>query len=132
MKSKATAAWTLVILYLAVIFFISSIPGSSPLLQTVEKLVWDKLLHLLEYSLLGILLVRALILSFKYCSLEHLVFMAFVFGSLYAVTDEWHQSFVPMRDMSVHDWMADSLGVFAGAYAQGALFLRNLKKRTNA
>ena len=103
MKNKSTAAWAWVALYAAVIFLISMIPGSSPLLRSVEKYIWDKLLHLLEYLFFGILLVRALALSFKYRSLEHLVFMAFVFGSLYAVSDEWHQSLVPLRDASIYD-----------------------------
>ncbi len=132
LKSKAAFAWTWVVLYAAMIFSISSLPGSSPILQTVEKYVWDKLLHLLEYSVLGILLVRALALSFKYRSLEHLAFMAFVFGSLYAVSDEWHQSFIPLRSASVYDWMADSMGILIGACAWGSLMLKSLKKTSDA
>ncbi len=35
--------------------------------------------------------------------------------SLWAVTDEIHQSFTPGRDASVFDWIADTTGAFVGA-----------------
>lgn len=35
--------------------------------------------------------------------------------SLWAVTDEIHQSFTPGRDASVFDWIADTTGAFMGA-----------------
>ena len=119
-------------LYGILIFWGSSLPGSTPILQNLEKYVWDKLLHLLEYSVLGILLVRAIALSFKYRSLEHLTFMAFVLGSLYAVSDEWHQSFVPLRDASIYDWMADSMGVLLGAYVFGIKIVKDSNKEAHA
>ena len=37
-----------------------------------------------------------------------------VAGALYGATDEWHQSFVPGRDASVLDWLADLCGVTLG------------------
>ncbi len=117
--ARSKTAWMLVALYAALIFFFSCLPGSIPILKDLEKYVWDKLLHLLEYSVLGILLVRALALSFKYRTLQHLVFMGFVLGSFYALTDEWHQSFVPLRDASLYDWLGDSMGVLLGAYLWG-------------
>ncbi len=30
--------------------------------------------------------------------------------SLYGISDEWHQSFVPGRDSSIGDWLADTAG----------------------
>lgn len=125
-------AWSFVALYGALIFILASLPGSNPVLIGLEKYVWDKLLHLLEYSLLGILLARALALSFKYRSFEHLVFMAFVFGSLYALSDEWHQSFVPLRDASLYDWMADSIGNLLGAYVFSHKIIRDVNREPNA
>src|SRR3989338_2637940 len=125
-------AWSLVASYAALIFILSSLPGSNPILKGLEKYVWDKLLHLLEYLFLGILLVRALALSFKYRSLEHLVFMAFVFGGLYALSDEWHQNFVPLRDANLYDWLADSIGILLGAYFFSHKIIRELKREQNA
>lgn len=131
MKNRPAWAWTFVVLYAGVIFAGSCIPGSSPLLRSVEKYVWDKLLHLLEYSFLGILLVRALFLSFKIRSAGYLSFIALVIGGLYSITDEWHQSFVPMRDSSAGDCLADSIGVFIGAFLWSFLILKNIKKESN-
>lgn len=39
-----------------------------------------------------------------------------ILASIYGITEEIHQSFVPMRDASVFDVFADGLGSFAGAY----------------
>jgi VanZ family protein len=33
---------------------------------------------------------------------------------LFAVSDEWHQSFVPMRDSSAGDLVADAVGIVLG------------------
>jgi len=127
LKNKSARAWAPTALYGAAIFLGSALPGSSPILWGVEKYVWDKLLHLLEYIPLGILLLRALALTFKGRSLWTLMFVAVALGGLYAVSDEWHQSFVPLRCASVHDWMGDVLGVFAGAYAWRVRLVGRLK-----
>ena len=39
---------------------------------------------------------------------------AVVMSSLYGVTDEFHQSFVPGRNPSVADWCVDTLGACVG------------------
>jgi VanZ family protein len=36
--------------------------------------------------------------------------VSLVLSSLYGVSDEFHQSFVPGRTPDVHDWMADTWG----------------------
>ena len=46
--------------------------------------------------------------------------------SLWAVTDEIHQSFTPGRDASVFDWIADTTGAFLGAVIF-VLLLTNVK-----
>lgn len=46
--------------------------------------------------------------------------------SLWAVTDEIHQSFTPGRDASVFDWIADTTGAFLGAVIF-VLLLTNIK-----
>ena len=43
-------------------------------------------------------------------------FTAYLIGTLYAVTDEFHQSFVPGRSCELRDMMIDSAGVAAGAF----------------
>jgi len=41
-----------------------------------------------------------------------LLWMTVLFCSMYGISDEWHQSFVPGRDASVFDWLADTAGAF--------------------
>jgi VanZ family protein len=44
--------------------------------------------------------------------MAHLAFLGI--GILFALSDEWHQSFVPGRDPSAGDFLADFLGVLLG------------------
>jgi VanZ family protein len=96
-------AWLLVALWAAVIFTVSSIPALDSGLGTWDT-VFRKLAHLAEYAVLGALLYRALRREPA----------AIVLGSLYAVTDEVHQTFVSGREGSPLDWLIDTVGVVAG------------------
>jgi VanZ family protein len=69
----------------------------------------DKLAHFGAYAVLGLLVARAL------PPRGRLPWLAFLLGSLYGASDEFHQHFVPGRSVDVFDWVADSLGVIAGA-----------------
>jgi VanZ family protein len=40
---------------------------------------------------------------------------AALLGSLYGLTDEFHQRFVPHRSAELGDWAADTLGAALGA-----------------
>ena len=98
------------------IFYFSSQSRPMPF---VTEHVWDKLLHFAEYAALGALLFRAL----RGEGLSRaLAFMAAaVAAAAYGATDEWHQSFVLLRDASIHDWLTDLLGGAAGAVFCGTL-----------
>lgn len=65
--------------------------------------------HFTEYAILGMLLTLL-------CQMIHLNWMwiPWVIGTLYAVTDEWHQSFSPGRTSDPRDVVIDSLGVLCG------------------
>jgi VanZ family protein len=69
---------------------------------------------MLEYGLFGWLLTRALAMSRDFRSFAALALWVLFLGGLYGVSDEWHQSFVPLRESSIFDWMADTAGVAAG------------------
>jgi VanZ family protein len=45
-------------------------------------------------------------------------------GAVYAVSDEWHQSFVPGRDASMGDWAADILGLALGYWLASTILRR--------
>jgi VanZ family protein len=111
--------WLPPVVYMAVIFHFSS--ESHPVPMIAEH-VWDKLLHFLEYGGLGALLYRAL--RGEGLSGAMAVAVAAAAAAAYGGSDEWHQSFVPLRDSSIRDWLTDLLGGTAGA-----VLCRTLEKR---
>jgi VanZ family protein len=104
------------------IFYLSSQPQPLP---AVTEHVWDKALHFIEYAVLGALLCRA----FRGEGLAWIPALAAaaLLASAYGASDEWHQSFVPLRDASVRDWWTDLLGGTAGAGGYGR-FSRPLRR----
>jgi VanZ family protein len=104
MVAARLTAWLPVAVWAAVIFTLSSIPSLDSGLGTWDT-VLRKLAHLAEYAVLGALLYRALRREPA----------AIALGSLYAVTDEVHQTFVSGRQGSPLDWLIDTVGVVAGA-----------------
>jgi len=73
-----------------------------------------KLGHLSEYFVLAVLLMRALVAEMPAQRRVSRLFCALILATLYAASDEWHQSFVPSRSASVVDVMIDSCGAFCG------------------
>jgi VanZ family protein len=116
--------WLPSIVYMAVIFAISSQPNPLP---EVTARVSDKLLHLVEYSGLAALFVRALGRdgAGRAWRWRDAVLAAIVMTSLYGASDEYHQAFVPNRNSAVSDWVADSLGAVVGALAYAGVTRRN-------
>ena len=95
--------------YAALIFYLSSIPGT-----TYPTLFFsaDKLLHLGEYGILGYLLARAL--GYYHFKKKALFITAVSICFIYGVSDELHQFFVPYRCPSVIDILADGIGSSLG------------------
>lgn len=100
--------WGPPIIYMGVIFVLSSMPKPIPAL--VCLLPSDKAGHFIEYSLLGLLLGRALGTR----TLAGQVAGTLGLGGLYGLSDEWHQSFVRGRTADVADWLVDLLGLLFG------------------
>jgi len=98
------------LVYMLLIFFLSSLPLLKP--PDLGLNFEDKLAHVAEYAILGILLCRAALMERK-PSLKRMA-VVFLIGTAYGATDELHQAFVPNRNASVWDWMADAAGVLAG------------------
>lgn len=79
----------------------------------------DKLNHALAYAVLALLLFAALRFGLDWTP-RGAALLAFVLASLYGVSDEVHQSFVPTRVTELNDWLADAAGA---ALATGAAWL---------
>ena len=101
--------WLPLFIYAALIFYLSSLPGTAyPHLFFSA----DKLLHLGEYGILGYLLARAL---GQYQLKRRVLFMTAVsICFVYGVSDELHQFFVPNRCSSIVDIIADVTGSSLG------------------
>lgn len=107
---RRVSLWLPPLIYVVVIFYLSS--QSEPL-PGLTSHVWDKALHAIEYSGLGVLIFRALF--GERLPLPVVVGLTAAIVSVYGASDEWHQSFVPMRSPDIRDWMADTLGGIAAA-----------------
>ena len=103
--------WFPVFLYCLLIFMQSSYP--SP--ESVPDWPYiDKLLHIAVYALLGALLLRA----FKTLRIQHnlklVMILSILLSSLYGISDEIHQHFVPFRNADFMDALADMIGSVGG------------------
>lgn len=106
--------WLPPALYLALIFALSGF--SQP---PVPSLVDQNLLHYPEYALLGFLFARAMQGERRGFSGWGLLAGSVILASLWGVTDEIHQAFVPGRVPDPLDWWHDTVGAAAGAAAWG-------------
>ncbi len=97
--------WSPVVGYAALVFCLSH----QPQLPTTPG--GDKTAHVIAYAILGFLCARALT-SFDRGLRWALATAA---STLYGMTDEWHQSFVPGRTASGADLVADGIGAAIGA-----------------
>lgn len=98
----------LLAVYMLLILALSSLPG-----QAIPKsflLSWDKLIHLVEYFILGILSVK----SMSVVNLNSLK-LVIPFGIMFACSDEYLQSFISGRFSSGWDVLADTFGLVIGS-----------------
>jgi len=112
---------------LAIMLVIFSLSSQSRPLPMLTEHVWDKLLHFTEYAALGAAWYRAL--RGEGMSAGSALVAAAMATAAYGVSDEWHQSFVPLRDASIRDWMTDLLGGAAGAMSYGIWMTHDVQHR---
>lgn len=75
--------------------------------------------HVAAYAGLGALTARAVAKGVRDVSWRAVV-VAILISTLYGVSDEYHQLFVPGRSFDVFDMLADLIGSVVGASAIGA------------
>lgn len=95
-------------LWMGVIFWLSSLTGS-----TVPSR-YSTLGHFSVYAVLGALYLLALP---REMPVGRRILIAVALASLYGVSDEFHQSFVPGRTPDPADWAMDTIGALTGASA---------------
>jgi VanZ family protein len=102
--------WGPVVLMLLVIFAASSIPN----LKALPGNMSDKSGHSIGYGLLGGLILRALAGGRVRGVTWPYGIAAIALATLYGVTDEFHQLFVPGRSADRYDVLADCIGATLG------------------
>lgn len=127
--SKKCVSIILVIIWMSVIFIMSSFDGSVSSSQSnfiVDKLVnifnientdivsliVRKLAHYMEYLILGVLMINMLNKN----DIAKKYIIAIIICIIYASSDEIHQIFVAGRCFSIRDILIDSMGAISGIY----------------
>ena len=98
---------------MGVIFYASSISADNIPRFDVPNI--DKFFHLIEYFILGFLLVRAFTYSSTNPKYIFIFIAAVIIGSLYGALDGFHQRFVPGRMCDIFDLLSDFIGSAIGA-----------------
>lgn len=100
--------WVPTIIWAALIFYLSSIPKLEAIHDPLWNLITRKLAHVSVYLVLFLLLNR----SFE----DKRPILAIYLALLYAISDEYHQSFVPLRKGDPLDVAIDFVGILSGYY----------------
>tara|TARA_B110000116_G_scaffold258708_1_gene260110 strand:- start:33 stop:380 length:348 start_codon:yes stop_codon:yes gene_type:complete len=98
----------LLLIYMLLILGVSSLPSEN--IPKLMLLNFDKLIHLVEYFILGVLLMK----SMKNISTKMLIYVI-PFGIFFGIMDEYLQSFILGRFSSSLDVLADTIGVVIGS-----------------
>ncbi len=102
--------WLPVVLWMGIIFFLSSRHNVMVSPEYVWNFLFFKSLHLIEYAALFTLTARALWRQDTKGDKAPVYRNAFIVTILYAMTDEIHQQFVPSRQGALRDVIIDGIG----------------------
>ena len=109
--------------YLVILFFLTIILGSSIPGKSIPSYYFfsnDKLLHIIEYFLLGFLLLNSL-----FSKTQFPIILCLSLGLFFAIIDEVYQSTVNGRVPSSFDVIADFIGLTLSIF-YNKIFTKNL------
>lgn len=105
---RFAARWLPLLLWMALIFLASDQQSQQIPSFGIWDLIFKKGAHFLAYLVMALLAHRAVTHTSKP------TLWAFLVAAGYAISDEWHQTFVPTRDGNLVDVFIDGLGAAAG------------------
>jgi VanZ family protein len=113
----ARLGWTAALLYMAGIFYLSSLPGEDLPLPNLP--LADKVAHFLTYAGLGVLLacrrgLTDLVRERRITAWTKGGWIAPAVGILYGIFDEVHQLYTPNRTFDLLDFAVDVAGILVG------------------
>jgi len=130
MPSRVWIYWVPAVLWAAVIWYASSLSlGTASPFQVTGV---DKLGHLAEYGVLGLLSGWALMMSRPDLGRWDIVQGAMMLGGAWAWVDEIHQFWVPGRTSDPLDMLADLAGAGVGAWIAERVIGRERDRRTRS
>ena len=101
--------WVPTVLWMGVIFFLSTLPESA---TPGRDILPDKVCHAGEYFILAFLILFALQRTTQF-RFSTSFWITLAWGTIYGLSDEIHQLYVPTRQFDVGDLAADMCGVVA-------------------
>jgi len=113
------------ILVMGTIFFLSHQAGSDLSLPSFPGS--DKVAHLIAYGVLGATIFFAFRPSTRCSSPCKYMMFAVLVSLIYGILDEFHQSFIPGREVSAGDVLADLTGGIAGVLIHRYFDLRQCR-----
>jgi VanZ family protein len=119
--SPGVRAWIPVVGWCALIFGLSSIPGSS--IPDVGVWQFDKVVHAGVYGVLGALAAAAFARSTA-LSPSRVLLAGALFATIYGVSDEVHQRWTPFRSSDARDVVADAVGGLIGSWVATSILRR--------
>jgi VanZ family protein len=108
--------WVPLYVYAGIIFYFSSLPRPLP---EIGLPCFDKILHICEYAVFGLLSARAFKNSSRKALIENFKIFAILVTLAYGISDEFHQVFIAERQFSVFDMIADGIGGIIGTLFYG-------------
>lgn len=117
---RRAVRWLPVLLWMAVIFYVSAQPDLPHHPEAVVDVIVKKLSHMAEYGILAALALWALGGASSSVPRSHFLF-AFALAALYAASDELHQRLVPGRDPRPMDVGFDVAGAALALFAMSTV-----------
>jgi CheY-like chemotaxis protein len=127
-SKKMVQFWIPVFLWAAFIFCLSAIPANYFPHIPIQNA--DKMVHFIEYSVFGWLLIRAFKHSRPGVGDVALVAISVILITVFAMSDEWHQSFVPGRVDDFSDVMVDAVSSGIGIFLYMTGKIRSKKRNS--
>ncbi len=120
-NNKLVFSWGPAIVWAGVILFFSVLPSS--LVPEITITYFDKIVHIFEFAVLAMLVMRGFYRSTRLGRVGQVIFSVVICAG-YGMLTEASQQLAPGRDVSLFDIYADLAGISAGIFAGKGLLWR--------